>query len=141
MRSGGRIVNIGSIAAKMGHSMLAIFAASKAALTSLTVSLAEELGPKGNESFNLILNNCKQYTDGILGITVNIAAQGPIATEAGGIDPAALAPVAAKIFNNAHLKRAGTTDEVAEAVRWLTSPLSGYITGQLIPIDGGAGWP
>jgi NAD(P)-dependent dehydrogenase (short-subunit alcohol dehydrogenase family) len=76
-----------------------------------------------------------------LGITVNIVAPGPIVTESGGIDPAALAPVGTKIFNNAHLKRPGTTEEVAEAVKWLASPLSGFVTGQLIPVDGGAGWP
>lgn len=76
-----------------------------------------------------------------LGVTVNIVAPGPIMTEAGGIDPAALAPVGTKIFNNAHLKRPGTAEEVAEAVKWLASPLSGYVTGQLIPVDGGAGWP
>lgn len=47
MPKGGRIVNVGSVAAKMGHRMLPVFSASKAALTALTVSLAEELGPKG----------------------------------------------------------------------------------------------
>lgn len=121
MPKGGRIVNIGSIAAKMGSRHLAVFAASKAALTSLTVSLAEELGPKE--------------------ITINIVAPGPIITEPDVADPADLAPVATKIFNNAHIKRPGSTEEVAEAVKWLVSPLSGYVTGQLIPIDGGAGWP
>ncbi|KAH8652235.1 hypothetical protein BX600DRAFT_501556 [Xylariales sp. PMI_506] len=120
-QGGGRIVNIGSISAKMGSRHLTVFAASKAALTSMTVSVAEELGPKG--------------------ITVNIVAPGPILTEPEGIDPADLAPVGAKIFNNAHIKRPGTTEEVAEAVKWLVSPLSGYVTGQLIPVDGGAGWP
>jgi NAD(P)-dependent dehydrogenase (short-subunit alcohol dehydrogenase family) len=121
MPKGGRIVNIGSIAAKMGSRHLAVFAASKAALSSLTVSLAEELGPKE--------------------ITINIVAPGPIITEPEVADPADLAPVATKIFNNAHIKRPGSTEEVAEAVKWLVSPLSGYVTGQLIPVDGGAGWP
>lgn len=50
MPVGSRIINIGSIAAKMGHPMLTVFAASKAALTSITVSLAAELGPKGKKA-------------------------------------------------------------------------------------------
>lgn len=50
MPIGGRIINIGSIAAKMGHPMLTVFSASKAALTSITVSLAAELGPKGKKT-------------------------------------------------------------------------------------------
>lgn len=50
MPSGGRIVNIGSVVAKMGHRMLPVFSASKAALTAMSVSLAEELGPKARLS-------------------------------------------------------------------------------------------
>lgn len=111
---GGRIINIGSIIGKMGHQVFTVYGASKGALTSMSVSMAQELGP--------------------LGITINVVAPGPIDTdmkEAG---------VNEKLFRNMHIKREGTPREVAGAVAWLAGPDAGFITGQLIPIDGGAGW-
>lgn len=47
MKSGGRIINIGSIVGKMGNKMLTVYASSKAALTNMAVCMAEELGPQG----------------------------------------------------------------------------------------------
>ncbi|KAJ4300029.1 hypothetical protein N0V90_005278 [Kalmusia sp. IMI 367209] len=117
MKTGGRIINIGSIVAKMGNKMLTVYSASKGALTTMSVSMAEELGAKG--------------------ITINVVAPGPIATEMSMKG----SPIFEKLQNNAHIKREGETQEVASAVAWLASPNAGYITGQLIPVDGGIGWP
>ncbi|KAK7917462.1 hypothetical protein PG985_011070 [Apiospora marii] len=119
MQAGGRIVNIGSIIGsiigKMGHRVFTVYGASKGALASMSVSMAEELGARG--------------------ITINVVAPGPIDTdmkEAG---------VNEKLFRNMHIKREGTPREVAGAVAWLAGPDAGFVTGQLIPIDGGSGWP
>ena len=61
MKSGGRIVNVSSIIAKLGSFKLPVYGASKGALNSMSVALAEELGPKG--------------------ITINVVAPGPIQTD------------------------------------------------------------
>lgn len=117
MKSGGRIINISSVVAKMGNKMLTVYAASKAAVTSMTVSMAEELGPKG--------------------ITINAVSPGPIKTEMSMKG----SPIFEKLENNAHIKREGTPQEVASAIVWLASPSAGYVTGQLISVDGGISWP
>ncbi|KAK3050997.1 hypothetical protein LTR09_007746 [Extremus antarcticus] len=117
MKDSGRIINIGSIVARSGNKMLTAYASSKAAVTSMSVSLAEELGPKG--------------------ITVNVVAPGPIATEMSMKG----SPIYEKLMNNAHIKRERTAREVASAVAWLASPNAGYVTGQLIGVDGGVSFP
>ncbi|KAK8099029.1 uncharacterized protein PG998_012270 [Apiospora kogelbergensis] len=116
-KPGGRVVNIGSNIAKMGHQMLTVYSASKGALNTMTVSMAQELGP--------------------MGITINVVAPGPIATDMAMKG----SPVYDKLFGIMHIKREGTAREVASAVSWLASPDAGFVTGQLIPVDGGAGWP
>ena len=117
MKSGGRIINLGSIVAKMGNKMLTVYSSSKAAVNTMTVCMAEELGP--------------------LGITINTVAPGPISTEMSMKG----SPIYDKLTANAHIKREGTPREVASAIIWLASPDAGYVTGQLIPVDGGIGWP
>lgn len=65
-------------------------------------------------------------------ITINIVAPVPIIPKPQVADPADLAPVATKIFINAHIEQPGSTEEVAKAVEWLLSPLSRFATGQLV---------
>ena len=117
MKSGGRIINVGSVVAKMGNRRLVVYGASKAALTAMSVAMAEELGP--------------------LGITINTVAPGPIATDMSMEGSA----IAEKLRANQHIKREGHPKEVASAIVWLAGPLASYITGQLIPVDGGIDWP
>lgn len=50
-------------------------------------------------------------------------------------------PIYDKLTTNAHMKREGTPEEVASAITWLASPGASFITGQLIPVDGGESWP
>lgn len=117
MPKGGRIINVSSIAARIGSFMLPVYGASKGALNSMTLALAEELGPKG--------------------ITINILAPGPIRTDLNMEG----SPVAARLGANQHIKRLGTTQECAVAVEFLAHPDSSYITGQIIAVDGGINLP
>jgi len=110
----GRIVFISSVVAQGGQAGQANYAASKAGLVGLSRSLAKEFASRG--------------------ITVNVVAPGPIATDmldALGEDKQA------EISAAVPLGRIGSPDEVAATVRFLTSEESGYITGAVIPVDGG----
>lgn len=117
MKEGGRIVNVSSIIARLGSMMLPVYGASKGAVNAMTIALSEELGPKG--------------------ITINIVAPGPIKTDLSMEG----SPIAVRLRNNQHIKREGTAKEVADTILFVASPGASYITGQLIGVDGGIGFP
>jgi 3-oxoacyl-[acyl-carrier protein] reductase len=108
----GRIISISSVAAIMGNRGQANYAAAKGALHGASKSLSLELASRG--------------------ITVNVVAPGIIASAMadGVFDKDALARMVPA-------KRAGTPDEVAALVAFLAGPDAGYISGQVISINGG----
>jgi acetoacetyl-CoA reductase len=113
-RGSGRIINISSIIGEAGNIGQANYAASKAGLFGLTMSLAQETARKG--------------------LTVNSVAPGYIATEmVAAVPKEALDRVVAKI----PVGRLGDADEVARVVEFLADPDSAFITGQIYSVNGG----
>ncbi len=113
----GHIVLVASTAAQRGEAFHADYAASKGALLSLTKSLSSELAPRG------ILANC--------------VAPGWVVTDMSAAaldDPAAGARARATI----PLGRAATPDEVAGPILFLCTPLAGFISGEILNVNGGA---
>jgi NAD(P)-dependent dehydrogenase (short-subunit alcohol dehydrogenase family) len=113
---GGAIVNIASRASEIGGANEWVhYAASKAAIDTFTLGLAREVAGEG--------------------IRVNAVSPGLIETgiHAAAGDAGRLARLAPMI----PMKRAGTPDEVAEAILWLLSPAASYVTGAVMPIGGG----
>jgi NAD(P)-dependent dehydrogenase (short-subunit alcohol dehydrogenase family) len=111
---GGAIVNMASYAGLTGTANLAAYVAGKAGIIGLTKVAALD------------------YAD--QGIRVNVVAPGPILThhlEAAGPEAQRMAG------QSTPMRRTGTAAEVAQAVLWLCSPQSSFITGTVIPIDGG----
>lgn len=110
----GRIVNLSSVVGLRGNAGQVNYAASKAGVIGMTKSLAKELASRG--------------------VTVNAVAPGFIET-----DMTAAMPEAAKTAALASipLGRLGDGEDVARAVAFLASEESGYITGQVLAVDGG----
>ncbi len=108
----GRIISISSLAAVMGNRGQVNYSAAKAGLHGATKSLARECASRG--------------------ITVNAVAPGVIATPE---THRSFPPE--RIGSLVPMKRAGTSEEVAELVAFLASEKASYITGQIIAIDGG----
>lgn len=116
--SGGCIVNLTDLYAQHPTAELAVHAASKAALASLTQSLALALAPD---------------------VRVNAIAPGAIEwPEHAGSGEAALGERAQRILQATPLARKGSVDDIADAVAWLVDS-AGFVTGQVIRIDGGRG--
>ena len=110
----GRIVSIGSMWGKVGASCEVAYSATKAGLRGLTMAMAKEFGPSG--------------------ITVNCIEPGFIATEMNAaIDEASKQA----LCDETPLGRMGTPAEVAAAVVFLASDAAGFITGQVMGVDGG----
>jgi 3-oxoacyl-[acyl-carrier protein] reductase len=110
----GRIINMASVVGLMGNAGQANYAASKAGLIGLTKSLARELAPRG--------------------ITVNAVAPGFIVSP---MTDALSEEAQQKLFSLIPLGRLGTSEDVAEVVAFLACSGSGYITGQVVQVDGG----
>lgn len=110
----GRIINLSSIAAFQGGRGQTNYAASKGAINAFTRSLAAEVGPKG--------------------ITVNAIAPGLIATD---MSRGVLAVSDSVVRERIALRRIGKPADVAPLALFLASDAAGYITGQVIHVDGG----
>lgn len=113
-RQYGRIVNISSVIGRMGNRGQANYAASKAGIIGLTQTLAKEFSNKG--------------------ITVNAVAPGFIGTDMLKSVPDKIMD---KILAQIPMGRLGKPEEIASAVTYLVSPEAGYITGQVIDVNGG----
>lgn len=112
----GRIINVGSVVGLRGQSGQVNYAASKAALVGLTKACARELASRN--------------------ITVNLIAPGFIETDMTAAMTEAMREEALK---HIPLGRPGAAEEVAALAAFLASPQAGYITGAVLPIDGGLG--
>jgi len=110
----GRIINISSIVAFMGNPGQANYSASKAGIVGLTKTVAREYANRG--------------------ITVNAIAPGFITTAMTETIPENIKNDMLKVIP---MNRFGTTDDIAHGVVFLASPDAGYITGQLLHINGG----
>lgn len=112
----GRIIFMSSVVAMLGSAGQSNYAASKAGLIGLARSLARELASRS--------------------ITVNVVAPGPVATEmTAALGDDRLAALAAAV----PLGRVADADEIAATVEFLASADAAYITGAVIPVDGGLG--
>jgi NAD(P)-dependent dehydrogenase (short-subunit alcohol dehydrogenase family) len=110
-RGAGNIINLGSMAGQIGLAGGAAYSATKAALAAMTRSWAAEFSPRG--------------------VRVNTVAPGPAYTE--GAAPERITTLG----DTTLLARAAEPAEIAEVVAFLASPKAAYITGAVIPVDGG----
>ena len=110
----GRLVNITSVVGLTGNAGQSNYAASKGGVVAFTKAVAKEMAGRG--------------------VTANAIAPGFIQTDmTAGLDES----VANKIRDNIPLRRLGTVEDIAEVVVFLASEQAGYVTGQVIPVDGG----
>ena len=112
----GRIIFISSVVGLLGSAGQVNYAASKSGLVGMARSLARELGSRS--------------------ITANVVAPGFVETEMTEVLPE---EKKAEYKAQIPLQRYATTDEVASTVTWLASDGAAYVTGAVIPVDGGLG--
>jgi 3-oxoacyl-[acyl-carrier protein] reductase len=113
-QKGGRIINVTSVVAQTGNAGQSAYTAAKAGIIGFTKTMAKELASRS--------------------ITVNAVAPGFIETDMTGSLPE---QVKSGYLSLIPAGRWGAAEEVAEVVAFLASPLAGYITGQVININGG----
>jgi NAD(P)-dependent dehydrogenase (short-subunit alcohol dehydrogenase family) len=117
LRPGGALVSISSLNARQPAAGMSAYCAAKAGLSMLTQVAALELGPKG--------------------IRVNAVAPGFVHTPL--TEPAAAVPgVVEEYLENTALGRAGTPEDIADAVLYLCSPAASWLTGEVLDLNGGA---
>ncbi|WBQ02211.1 3-oxoacyl-[acyl-carrier-protein] reductase [Kribbella sp. CA-293567] len=112
----GRIVFISSVVGLLGSPGQVNYAASKSGLIGMARSMARELGSRG--------------------ITTNVVAPGFVETDMTAVLPE---ETQKQYLGQIPLGRFGRTEEIAQAVRWISSDEAAYITGAVIPVDGGIG--
>jgi len=112
----GRIINVSSVSGHLGAPGQANYSAAKAGLVGLSRAVARELAPRN--------------------ITCNVVAPGPIVTAMTEGMPEEWRGV---MEATVPLGRLGTPEEVAAVVGFLASEASGYVTGAIVPVDGGLG--
>jgi len=112
----GRIVFISSVVGLLGSPGQVNYAASKSGLIGMARSMARELGSRG--------------------ITANVIAPGFVETDMTAVLPE---ETQKQYLSQIPLGRFARTEEIAQAVRWISSEEAGYITGAVIPVDGGIG--
>ena len=110
----GRIINISSVSGVLGNAGQANYCAAKAGVIGITKSAARELASRG--------------------LTVNAVAPGFIATE---MTDVLSDSVKAAATEQIPMKHFGSTQDIAETVAFLASDKAGYITGQVLSVDGG----
>ena len=110
----GRIVNVGSVSGVAGNAGQSNYAAAKAGLIGFTKSLSKEVGKRG--------------------ITANVVAPGFIKTDMTDNLPDKIKD---GVKSATSLARMGEPEEIAAAVAFLTSDAAGYVTGQVLVVDGG----
>ncbi|QDU71100.1 3-oxoacyl-[acyl-carrier-protein] reductase [Mucisphaera calidilacus] len=110
----GRIINVGSVAGLVGNAGQTNYAAAKAGIIGMTRSVAKELAPKN--------------------ITANVVAPGFVQTDMTDVLPDTIKDSVKQITP---LRRFGQPEEIAHAVAFLADENAGYVTGQVVTVDGG----